>query len=479
MQKLTIPPKPAAPTPEIEDRWRDSAKRRRMLTGNWQLDLEEELSKHLPIDRRRAWGIADMSSNVFKSISQALAALYDLQPIVTVQGENAQNAAVLLGKNGFIDKAGLWPLMQFAQYMTIGLNDMFIRADIENGALHYRPVYPDMVSAFAPAGDPLQPYYLEELRLRVVDGKTEWTQDLYDLRNPKKPIYEVHVLNASGEKVRNITNDILGGNRSGTKYPYRDASGAPFLPFVAYHAQVNGQLFSAHENRELVAGSLSASMLYTAFLHITRDCSHPQRYISGLQLAGTTIYDSDNNARRAAIATDPASILCFVADPDTTTQPMIGQFQAGGDPLSLLEAITIYERRLAVYAGINPADIVKSSGDPRSGFAISLSQEAKREAQRRYAPIFRYSDIAMLSMSAKLCNRFLGTVLPEEGYNIKYQSLPLSPEELKAQREDIAAKLDLGLIGPIEAVMQLHPDFDRVEAVAYLTQIRKERIEFS
>ena len=129
-QKLTIPPKPAAPTPEIEDRWRHSAKRRRMLTGNWLLDLEEELSKHLPIDRRRAWGIADMSSNVFRSISQALSALYDLQPIVTVKGENAQNAAILLEKNGLIDRAGLWPLMQFVQYMTIGLNDMFIRTDI-------------------------------------------------------------------------------------------------------------------------------------------------------------------------------------------------------------------------------------------------------------------------------------------------------------------------------------------------------------
>lgn len=478
---LSIPPKPVAPTNEIERRWRFQAKKRRMLTGNWAMDLEDELQKHLPTDRRAAWGISDLSSCALKSISSALSALYDEHPIVSCIGPNAANAALLLGRDGLVDKAGLWSLMQYIQMMTIGINDMFIRIDVNStkDGLFYRPVFPDMISAFAPTNDPMQPNYIEEYRLRMIDKNAKWTLDLYDLRNPNKPTYEIYTIDAAGHRLENITKKILGSNMSGRNYPYRDSQNKPFLPFVAYHSAITGRLFSAFDNAEITAGSLSASMQYTFYTHMLIDCSHPQRYLVSLQPAGMDVYEGDSNARRAAISTDPASILCFVADPDTQTQPMVGQFQPGGDPLRLLEAITIYERRLAVYSGISPADIQKSSGDPRSGMAISLSQSAKREAQRRYAPIFRYSDIHNLEISAKLANRFLNMNLPESGYRIKYQSIPLTPEERKAQREDLAQKIQLGLIGPIEAIKELHPDFDDDEAIAYLRKIRKEKIEFS
>ena len=77
-----------------------------------------------------------------------------------------------------------------------------------------------------------------------------------------------------------------------------------------------------------------------------------------------------------------------------------------------------------------------------------------------------------------MANRFLGTSLPESGYRIEYQAVPLAPEELKAQREDIIAKLGANLIGPVEAIQQLHPDFSDVEAVEYLNRIKRQKIEF-
>ena len=77
-----------------------------------------------------------------------------------------------------------------------------------------------------------------------------------------------------------------------------------------------------------------------------------------------------------------------------------------------------------------------------------------------------------------LANQILGMDLPEKGYRIRYQAVPLSPTELKEQREDILAKMNAGLLGPIEAIMQLNPDFDENEAGEYLRKVRKERIEF-
>jgi hypothetical protein len=88
------------------------------------------------------------------------------------------------------------------------------------------------------------------------------------------------------------------------------------------------------------------------------------------------------------------------------------------------------------------------------------------------------ADEDLLAKSAALCNRYLGTNLPESGYRVSYQSLALGPEELKAQREDILAKLQAGLISPIDAIQTLNPDLDQTAAVELLQKIRRERAEF-
>ena len=49
---------------------------------------------------------------------------------------------------------------------------------------------------------------------------------------------------------------------------------------------------------------------------------------------------------------------------------------------------------------------------------------------------------------------------------------------MKANREDVIQKLSAGLISPIDAIMQLNPDLDDIEARKELIRIRKERAEF-
>ena len=159
---------------------------------------------------------------------------------------------------------------------------------------------------------------------------------------------------------------------------------------------------------------------------------------------------------------------------DVAIQPQFGQYQAGGDVESMLSAITTYERRLATLAGINPADVQKMSGDPRSGYAIAISRSSLREAQAEYTPSFRIADNATVEISAKMLNRFEQTSYPEKGYQINYYELPQSPEELKAEREERNDLMDKNLLSSVQAVMRMFPDYDRTEAITYLNQVKRD-----
>ena len=160
---------------------------------------------------------------------------------------------------------------------------------------------------------------------------------------------------------------------------------------------------------------------------------------------------------------------------------MIGQFAAGmSDPATMLGAITTYERRLATQMGIDPASVQKVSSDPRSGYSIAMSKESMREAQERFEPVFRVSDIEAIEKAAMISNSILKTNYPESGYVIQYESIELSEMEQKSQRENIIALLDKGLLSPVDAMFKLYPDLaTEEEAIEKLRTIRQQKIEFA
>ena len=236
-------------------------------------------------------------------------------------------------------------------------------------------------------------------------------------------------------------------------------------------------MFNAFDMSALPYGTLSSAVLGSFYVHCVRDNSWPQKWTVGVSVQGLEQVEGNLLGRRSAISTDPSSILMFQSDPDLQGQPLIGSFTYS-DPQKLLESISAYEYRFSTAAGIS-ADVIRQSGDPRSGYALSISRDGQRTASVRLAPQMRRGDEEMMSKCAMLCNRFLGCNLPEDGYRVKYNSLPLSPNELKAQREDVVQKLSAGLISPIDALKILNPDLDDIEARRELERIRKERAEFS
>lgn len=486
MYSSPIPPKPTAPSDVEQRRWDETSLRRRMLTGLWEQDLEEELLRHLPTDRREALGVADMSFNAFEQVTRQLAVLYHTEPGVSHEGDISQ----LVGRNGYVTRAGFFQLMQRVQQMTLGLREMFVRVDVAPHVpggvarvpgLCYRSVSPDFVLAAASEDAPDIPLYYQELRLRMHPLNPEearWTWDIMDVRDLNNPLFGIFEATPSGGIGKDLSPDYMGHEAMrGEAYPYKSREGIPFLPVVLYHAEKTGSMFNAFDMSALPLGTLSSSVLGSFYVHCVRDNSWPQKWTVGVSVQGLEQVEGNLLGRRSAISTDPSSILMFQSDPDLQGQPLIGSFSYA-DPQKLLESISAYEYRFSTAAGIS-ADVIRQSGDPRSGYALSISRDGQRTASVRLAPQMRRGDEEMMSKCAMLCNRFLGTSLPEDGYRVKYNSLPLSPDELKAQREDVVQKLSAGLISPIDALKILNPDLDDIEARRELERIRKERAEFS
>ena len=125
-----IPAMPMQPNQATQRRIEHSGLRRRMLCGQWLQDLIDEISQHIPESRQAAWGVPDMSSNIFKASVDALCGLYVEPPTISVTETAGQSAEGLVGREGLVNAAGLWSMMQKVQYYTLGMNECFVRVDM-------------------------------------------------------------------------------------------------------------------------------------------------------------------------------------------------------------------------------------------------------------------------------------------------------------------------------------------------------------
>ena len=465
-----IPTPPQAPTAEDQARWDHSALRIRMLLGRWSEDLERTIQLHIDPTRRASWGVPDLSSNVCRSVTKQMSALFDRPPTID-HGEAPESAAEM---SQALDVAGLWPLMSRVAVHTIGCREYAVRVHATaEGELLYRPIAPNRRICGADPDRPDVPVYVKELRLRKHPrtGEHQWTWNILDISDPAMPSERI----VSADPLRgadiDVTVDYLGEERTGDAYPYRDSQGLPILPLVLLHAEKTGQLWDAYEASEVVYGSLTAAVLFSFYVHTCRDCSWPQRYAVGAVPMGLGVDGAGTESARS-VATDPGSILMFQSDGEL--QPQLGQFQPGADVGKLLESISLFENRVAEFAGISPANLTRNHGTPKSGYAVTVTQSGKREAQRKFEPTMRMAVLELLRISAVLLNRATGSSLPETGYTLRFESVPLSSQEREAARRDVLEKIAAGLMSKVDGYMELHPGMSRARALQELQRIQLE-----
>ena len=475
-----IPHMPAPPDSAESQRWDHTRLRRRLLEGNWGGDLAERYRRHMGTTRSAAHGELDLSANPFRVISRELSVLYDKTPHIRHDDEEREDVATFLGASGALTASGLWAQAQWFQARVIGCREYLMRVTVDDEGVRFRPVPPDKVVATSRPDRPDIPDSIRELRLRDVEGELVWCWDVLDIRDPGYPLYRVLKAGTRGpiEEGVDLTLTVLGATYEGETYPYRKADGTPVIPYVLYHAQRSGdRLWDAWEGVEVVEGSLNLAVAWSFWFHCLRDASWPQRYLANLIPAGLSIQDADGG-RRAEVITDPASVLILESNADSaaeTGQPMVGQWSQAADIESLERAISAFAARLTQDAGVPPSDIQRLNSS-RSGYAIALTNEGKRQAQRRYAPQFMASDAQLIQLAAILLNRHNGTDLPEDGYAVIYQEIPLSAQELDGRRKHVLELLEAGLLDRVAAYRTLNPGLTETQAKADLGAITAQAL---
>jgi hypothetical protein len=478
---LSILQPPTPPERVDAMRWTHTRARRRLMEGEWERDLDERVRKHVGHVRRNAWGPVDLSRNPYRVTCRALATLYD-------EGapdlRNDQDAAAL---REAMAASGVWSTMPRHQSLTIGCRQYLMRVTAtEDGKLRYRPVPPDLVVAESTMAAPEEPTRIAELRWMVDPKKPDdpaggkWVWEVHDIQDLERPFHRVYVADRAGGIGEDVSASLMdGGAEEGDGYLDRLSDGTPILPWVIHHAERRGdRLWDPYDQRELMEGALNVGVLNSFWLHVVKDASWPQRYAAGARPVGSGVVETTGDATRSELVTDPAVLVVLELLPDQVGQAVIGQWEAGGDPKPLLEAIQSYGMDLAIDAGVSPSNIQRSEG-PMSGFAISLNEQGKRQAQLRFREHFRWSDERMAAISAALLNRATGSALPESGYTAVYRTIPLSPEELRSKREHVLALMGAGLMSPIDAYLELHPELTRAQAKADLVRIGKERTQIA
>lgn len=491
---------PTQTPPAFPDQWegerqRETLLRTRMLDGEWGDDLEEAVRRHVGESRLEGWKGYDMSANPFKVITRSLSVLYDRPPTIRAADGDLAGFSERTEDDtpGVLERAGLWPIQQRLQARVIGCRQYLVRVTVTtrpdgDPEARFRLVNPAFVIAWSLPDAPDVPVAIAEARLRKRPGTQSeeyvWTWDYLDIRDPDDPVYRVHLHGSDRSKVDrgeflgvDITDQVLGEQLSGRAYPYRFADGTPHLPYVLYHAERgHGCLWTPFEGRELVRGSINLAVGWSFWYHCFRDSSWPQRWMLNAMPAGAQVDSADGGEARSHVVADPAAVLILqLITPEGGAQ--VGQWKAGADMGTMTEALGEYGKRLSEDAGISAADVQRESGNARSGYAISLTNSGKREAQRRFAEPFAWADCRLLAITAAMCNRVGGTAFPEDGYTVEYAEIPMSPDEMRARDEHVARMLELGLMTELEAYMQTHPGVSRAQAEGELAAIKAQRAD--
>ncbi len=450
-----IPPLPGST--EDSKRREHTRKRLRMLRGEWFGDLQRHTAQHFDPVRERIVGKPDISTNVFRSVVDQLAVLYDRPPVLHHEDNPAaaETAAMLLAD------AGWWSLASRLQRFVLGLRECFVRPTLTPRGLLIRLVTPDCVHAEASPEEPDLPVKLTEARLRNVEGEDGWYWDQFDLSDPADPVYRV----VRARDDEDVTALVLGRDVSGASYPFRLSDGSPVLPYATYHAVRSGELWNWMDGIEAVEGTLTIAVLWSWWIHAVRDTAWAQRWSLDAQLRGAAASGS-GLATASAVTTDPSSVMQFRSDGDRAS---LGQWNPPVDPLTLGTAIAEFEQRLLVHFGLSPADVQRSE-QAQSGYALSLRRDAVRQAQRRYVAQFQRGDLQLLRIVSALTQGGI----PEDGWSLTYPGQPESVEEIHASLERHQMLIEAGLESKVDAYMDLHPGVSREQATEALKRIAEE-----
>jgi len=437
---MSTMPRPS--DPEECARWDEQSLRLRLLTGQWPEDALQREADFFAPEVRAMLPPAETSRNAFKSCTEQVAILYDEEWIVSAKDTDSDLLSVVL-------TGTLLPLLQERHRIERGVNECFMRMDWEEGdtQVQYRVLAPCFV-ACVELDNKRNLTHLEELRLRSIGKKKQWTWEIWDVTDLTAPYWRIEAVDDKGVRV-----DVTADYSESTVYPYFDKQDKPIMPYVIAHSRIGSHTFDCNSGHELVIGTLTAAVLWTFWIGGVRDGAHPQRAV----IDGVVEVTGAVNGQ-SVVRMNPQTILQIASKKigDQVMHAAIAQWEPAMDPAQAGKAIQDFEAGLCVSAGLSPAD-VSGGSTGQSGYAIVVSRDGLRRYQKKAIPPARFADKQILCIAARLANRYGGAALPEvpDAWSIQYAPIQQSPDEMRAEAERVEKYISMRLMSRVQAVQSL------------------------
>jgi hypothetical protein len=465
-----------------------------VLRDDWEELLRDWLVSTIGEERAAIWGKPDTSVNLLADYARQVTTpgLYATPPEV----RGPPGARPLLDR---LASAGVWTRQQHVEYLAVGMVDCLVRPQVDaTGLVSARVVAPHNIYAVPHADDPTRPVVIWELRLRELLGAAGesvylWTWDQYDVRRGREAYRIVaaeqvtldHAVTApTGEAVPQGATFAQGAGIThlfideappegldGDAYPFRDHVGRAFLPWVWYRSMDTGSLWGTIYRQGPYRGTLNAALLSTYTLHAARDATGSMTLVFNAAEPGGVAGLAGTQAANRSLPVSPGSLL-FLRSLDGS-QPSVSQIGPGANLQPLSAFARSYMSATASRFGVNSNDLTNLS-NPQSAAALAISDRGRREFAERMAPLFRRADERLVRLFALLSNLATGANFHDEGYSVVYTSTTETPDEEKAQREQLAFERDAGLISQVDLWLTYHPGATRDDALAALTRVQAD-----
>lgn len=454
-RQLPIHPLPA-PTTETGSRWAATRFRRRLVEGLWYQDLYLWAQQERHPALLLGMGNLDVSESLYTSVTQQLAVVYEEEPVVrcaTAAEVDAVAMSELFGSHGQLNRSVLaYGEAAIVLEQAGAGNDAEVTTSL---------VLPDEMDA--------TPLYYGSRRLgtfrratfRALPGRDEeqpcW--DCWDVRDPAAPRYELR--DQGGRVVSSET---------GSAYPWRAETGAPFIPAVLYHAEPGNRLWSPWRWPELARATLENAMNWSDWREALRNASFLVRYLLDADIDGA-VGQGDGEEASEQIPIAPNVLLRLRSR--GSNPGSAGVLSAPVDILRHAQAIVTRQKVRATHIGLYPSE-VEIGGGPESGTALTIRREGQRREQRRQIPLFRRGDMELLRKWAA-CRRIANPdlALPEEGWSVTYPALPLTEAESRSLREAERHDLMYGLTSRAAILARRH-NLSPAEGETMAAQIRAQ-----
>lgn len=459
----------AATNPVDAERWQETGRRRRLLSGEWVEDLRVYMSAHVDAARLDAWGPPNTTMNLYKSLVEQVAIVHDGEGTIDCEGASDEQVGQML-------RLVHWSRLQAHEINVVGLRDALVRVEhsptAPDGGVVTRLVTPDVVEVEVDPSVPTRIVVVREARPRRIGAEIAWCWDEFSIADPQKPYYRVRTM---AEPSVDVSADVLGA-AAGT-YPWVD-DGEPYLPWVVAHARDTGETWDYRYWHELAQATYAIALCWTFWMHALKEASWDQKYAIDLVLQGLSA-KGQGNARRSKVTVDPTSLLMFRSPGDG--RGTVGSIGASIDPLRMAESISLYMEIAATNLGLSPADM-QAKASPQSGIAIAISREGVRKMARRLAPVLRAADVELCETIARVHNTFAPATyprLPVTGWSVTYPALPLSADEIDAMLDRNERLLAAGLRSEVDVLIEMEPGLTREKAMERLLAVRRERAELA